>query len=172
MDQAQTDTTDDLASRLRGLRERNALTTQAMSDMTGIPKRTLESYMLKQNAPLPGLEALKRIALGLEISLDWLVFGGDKTGEDIARITRLSCRSAALPFLTEIRLRGMSGEQGLFDNGTIMGLSVEELAGEIAAKAGQKAQGLAEIGIRQETLKPAERFFDAQIKNSKRKVIP
>ncbi len=64
-----------MSERLRRLRENRRLTTQAMSDATGIPKHTLESYMLKENAAQPGLDALKHLSGGLGVSLDWLIFG-------------------------------------------------------------------------------------------------
>lgn len=74
MTQAQFEDSATVSARLRELRENRRITTQIMSDATGIPKRTLESYMLRKNAALPGLEALKRLSVGLGVSLDWLVF--------------------------------------------------------------------------------------------------
>ena len=45
-----------ISDRLRLFKEKKGLTAQAMADATGISRRTLESYMRRENPPLPGLE--------------------------------------------------------------------------------------------------------------------
>lgn len=62
-----------LAERLRQVRSKRQLTIQEMSDMVGIPKSSLESYMRTKEPKKPGLEALVAISTGMGVSTDWLV---------------------------------------------------------------------------------------------------
>lgn len=146
----------DISARLRLLRSGNDLTTQQMSDMTGIPKRTLESYMLKNNASLPGIEPLKRLSLGLDVSLDWLVFGGEKPAQDIARLTRVTTRAAVLPILKTIQQIYRRGSASKFETDTILGLSPEDLAVEICSDAGNRAQAIFSQGASNNTVRLVE----------------
>ena len=43
----------DFAARLRDLRDDNGWTTAEMSYLSGLPKRSLEKYMLRDGASLP-----------------------------------------------------------------------------------------------------------------------
>jgi len=146
MNQAASAEKDDLAARLRKIRQNRAITTQAMAEATGIPKRSLESYMLKQNAAAPGIEALSKLSVGLEVSLDWLVFGGQDLGLDQSRLVRVAARAALLPMLNSIVKNYRRGSETAFETDTIFGLLPQELAAEIATDAGDRARALAEGG--------------------------
>ena len=69
----------DIAGRLRQLRQRRNLTTVQMAEMTGIPKRTLDTYLREANPAVPGGEALEKLGRGLRVSLDWLALGEERT---------------------------------------------------------------------------------------------
>lgn len=154
---------DTFSARLRGLRERNNWNARIMSDKTGIPKQTLESYMSLKAGPLPGLEALKKIALGLEVSLDWLVFGAQPVGDDVAQIVRLSAMSGALPCFELILSKLQQGEAVLRSDGTILGLTPQEWAADIGWRAGEKAKAITEVGTSRATLAVAERAMKSDL---------
>jgi hypothetical protein len=113
--------------------------------------------MLKENAALPGIEALKSLSLGLEVSLDWLVFGGDQSGADMARTARVSSRAAVLPILKHILEDYRAKDITQYETGTLLGLRPEELAAEIAADAGDRARGITAIGASRSDIKTGER---------------
>lgn len=73
-----------------------------MADATGVSRRTLESYMRRENPPLPGLETLGQISQGLGVSLDWLVMGGlgSMTREILS--ARVCAERAALPIIRDL----------------------------------------------------------------------
>ena len=127
-----------------------------MSDATGIPKRTLESYMLKENAAQPGPDALRRLSFGLDISLDWLVCGEGEWAKDAARVARLASRAAVLPHLKTIVAEYRKNTASRFETDTILGLTPEEFAAEIAADAGDKARGIFSVGAPRETMEIVE----------------
>lgn len=154
---------DTFSARLRGLRERNNWNARIMSEKTGIPKQTLESYMSLKAGPLPGLDALKKIALGLEVSLDWLVFGAQPVGDDVAQIVRLSAMSGALPCFELLLNKLQQGEAVLRSDGTLLGLTPQEWAADIGWRAGEKAKAIAEAGTSRATLAVAERAMKSDL---------
>lgn len=91
-----------IASRLRQVKEQNGWTAGEMAALIGMSRRSLESYIRKDNAPLPGVEALKQIALGLRLSLDWLVLGDDDAALVGVLLVRLAAERAALPVLENL----------------------------------------------------------------------
>lgn len=91
-----------IASRLRQVKDQNGWTAGEMADRIGMSRRSLESYMRKENAPLPGVDALKQIALGLRISLDWLVLGDEDAALVGLLLVRLAAERAALPVLENL----------------------------------------------------------------------
>lgn len=66
---------------LRRLKVANGWTLAEMASLTGLPKRSIESYMREKDPQKPGLDALKRMAKGLNVSVDALVFGGSDEPE-------------------------------------------------------------------------------------------
>lgn len=93
---------DSIAGRLRQVKDQNGWTAGQMAEMIGISRRTLESYMRRENAPLPGVEALRQIALGLRVSLDWLVLGDVDAALGGVLLVRLAAERAALPTLKNL----------------------------------------------------------------------
>ncbi len=63
---------------LIALRRDRQLTQQEMADLVGVHVNQIRRY--EAGATQPSLEALKRIAVALSISLDALVFGKDQRG--------------------------------------------------------------------------------------------
>lgn len=156
-------TEDTFPARLRGLRERNNWNARIMSEKTGIPKQTLESYMSLKTGPLPGFDALKKIAQGLEVSLDWLVFGAQPFSDDVARIVRLSAMSGALPYFELFLTKLQQGEAILRSDGTLLGLTPQEWAADIGWRAGEKAKAISEMGTSRSTLEVGERAMDTEL---------
>lgn len=127
-----------IATRLRLLKEKHGWTTQTMAEMTGLPKRTLDSYTRREGAPLPGLDALGKMAVGLGVSLDWLVHGQDLSAARAYLLVRLTAQQAALPVLRNL-FDAMEKEVPLPEP--------EYLASEIGNNAGDLALGVTEEGI-------------------------
>lgn len=148
--------TEDFAERLRTLREGQGLTVQEMADRTGVPKRSLEKYMLRTEANTPGLDALVKLSKGLSISLDWLEFGGNSTGQNAGRLVRLSARAASLQAFQTILVEFQSQGSAIFSEGTILGLSPEEWAAEIGWDAGERAGAITSRGTSNDTLRIAD----------------
>lgn len=62
------------ARRLQSAITLRGLTMPRAAQACGMPLPSLESYVYRQN--LPGTRALFQIAQGLDVSADWLLFGG------------------------------------------------------------------------------------------------
>jgi transcriptional regulator with XRE-family HTH domain len=127
-----------IASRLRHVKEQKGWTAGEMAELIGMSRRTLESYMRKENAPLPGVEALRQIALGLRLSLDWLVLGEEDASLGAVLLVRLSAERAALPVLEnlfEAQRRNLPVPEPVY------------LAQEIGAGAATNAQMLVSSGM-------------------------
>ena len=94
----------DVAQKLRSLQSHYGLTLQEMADRCALPKRSLENYMRLKKPQRPGLDALRSIADGLKVSIDWLLgriderFAPEFTTEDYA----LFCHSVVLRLLDEV----------------------------------------------------------------------
>jgi transcriptional regulator with XRE-family HTH domain len=89
---------NDVAQKLRSIQNHYGYTLQEMADNCGMPKWSLENYMRLKNPQRPGLDALKSLADGLNVSIDWLLgrvderFAPELTTEDYA----LFCHSVVL----------------------------------------------------------------------------
>ncbi|WP_457650337.1 helix-turn-helix domain-containing protein [Profundibacter sp.] len=142
----------DIATRLRYLRDANGWTVAEMSYRCGLPKRTLEKYMLRSNASLPGYEALIAISKGFGVSLDWLVFGSDIAGEMVELVADRCAASASLPVFDALLRYHREGSRKIFSNEEILGLSIEEWAAQIGSEAGEIAKKLSEDGVTKEDL--------------------
>ncbi|SDF33291.1 helix-turn-helix transcriptional regulator [Rhodobacter capsulatus] len=129
---------DSIADRLRQLKDQNGWTAAQMAEMTGISKRTIESYMRRENAPLPGVEALQQIARGLRISLDWLLLGDADATLGGVLLVRLTAERAALPTLRNIIETQRRNEQVP---------EPEFLAQEIGGHAAEMAEMLITSGL-------------------------
>lgn len=155
----------DLSFRLRGLRDRNSWTVADMAERTGIPKRTLDKYMLRNDASLPGFDALCALSRGLGVSLDWLVFGADTASESVELLVDRSADHVVQLF-AEMLLHHHKDERAkIFNDQTILNLSPEEWAADLGMRAGEKACELVKNGITKEELltwkhKRTERMFE------------
>lgn len=69
-----------ISQRLITLRREHNLTQQEMADRVGLHVNQIRRY--ESEHAQPSLEALKKIAVGLSISLDTLVFENDERGPD------------------------------------------------------------------------------------------
>lgn len=141
--------------RLRELRNRNDWTVQEMAERSGVPKRTLDKYMQKENPAQPGLDAIVMISKGLGVSLDWLLMGAETTATAQSALTRVSAYAAALPFMEAILALKNGGLLG-DDKETLGGDTAKGWAWRIAEEAGKKATGLAMNATPQETIRIAE----------------
>ncbi len=141
-----------IAERLRSLRDANGWTVAEMSYRCGVPKRTLEKYMLRSDASLPGYEALIAISKGFGVSLDWLVFGSDIAGEMVELVANRCASSASLPVFEALLRYHREGTKQIFSNEEILGLSVEEWSAQIGFDAGEIAKELSKEGVTKEDL--------------------
>ena len=69
-----------IQSRIIKLRKEKQLTQQDMADKIGIHVNQIRRY--ESGATQPSLEALKRIAVAMNVTIDWLVFEEDERGPD------------------------------------------------------------------------------------------
>lgn len=142
----------DVAFRLRELRDRNGWTVADMAERTGIPKRTLDKYMLRVGASLPGLEALCSLSRGLGVSLDWLVFGSEGSGKAVGLIVNRSSGYAARLLAETILREHAAGNERLISGERILNLTPEDWAIQMGDIAQQEAEKLIESGITLEEL--------------------
>lgn len=149
----------ELVQRLHSLRVGRGLTINQMADQCGLPKSSLESYMRMSGAKRPGIDALASIASGLGVSLDWLVFGSEVAGADANRLVRLSAQAAALAVFRGLLTLHRDGKTIEISDETILHLTPEEWAAEIAFDAGERAKNIATAGTSRENLIVAERVF-------------
>lgn len=70
----------DFPQRLAGLRKEKQLTQQALADLAGVHVIQIKRY--EAGTTQPTLEVLRKLALGLSVSADRLVFGDDGRGPD------------------------------------------------------------------------------------------
>lgn len=138
-----------------------------MAERTGIPKRTLDKYMSRYDASLPGYEALVALSKGLGVSLDWLVFGRDFVGEGSELLAAMAAEELGRQYFEMILRYHHSGELPLVSGEEVLGLTPEEWGADLAARVGQKANELASKGITREELLN----WDAQYKDRAREQI-
>lgn len=143
----------DFASRLRQLRDNHGWTVAEMAYRTGVPKRTLDKYLLREGASLPGFDALIAISRGLGVSIDWLVLGTDVVGENTDLLADRCARDASLPVFEALLRHHHSAQRPLVEGEMILGLSPDEWAADVGARAGEVAKALIERGVTTEDLK-------------------
>lgn len=143
---------DDLATRLRELRQRRGWTVADMAERTGLPKRTLDKYMLRTDASLPGFEALLALAKGLGVSLDWLAFGSEFAGDGTKLLASVAAEKSSLRYFELFHRLATTGERPMVEGDYLLGLTPEEWAGDLAAHAGDVAKQIAHSGATREEL--------------------
>lgn len=143
----------EISTRLRQLRDSKGWTVSEMSYRTGLPKRTLDKYMAREGASLPGLEALSSLSKGLGVSLDWLVFGiGGPSGASTELLVNRSATVASLTIFEGLMKQLSKSHPGIFENEELLGLSLDGWAAEVGERAMKEAQNLLEHGITREEL--------------------
>lgn len=123
-----------------------------MAERTGIPKRTLDKYMLRSNAILPGYDALISLSKGLGVSLDWLVFGA----ENFSQSSKLLASKAATQIAQDVFgaiLRHLQEEGSVSSKSeSLCGLTPEMWAVDLGQRIGTAAEELAAAGVTLEEL--------------------
>jgi transcriptional regulator with XRE-family HTH domain len=140
------------AARLRDLRDRNGWTVADMAERTGIPKQTLDKYLLRQNPSLPGFDALVALSKGLGVSLDWLVLGSAAISEATELLVRRCADEVAQLHFETILREHLAGERPVFDGERILTLTPEEWSASLAYRAGERARELTAQGVTREEL--------------------
>lgn len=153
----------DLAGRLRYLKRHNGWTTAEMAYRSGLPKRSLDKYMLREGASLPGFDALKAMATGFGISIDWLVFGPRTPNEYIRLLVENSTHEIALDAFESLVREGIKDERPIYYNGEVLGMSPEWWASCIADKAAEIAADLSNKGATADTLRHRKSDRDEQL---------
>lgn len=141
-----------VSNRLRELRDQNNWTVADMSERTGIPKRTLDKYMLRQGASLPGLEALCALSRGLGVSLDWLIFGAAAASESVELIADRTADNVVNLFAETLLHHRREGRPDLITDERILNMSPEEWAADLGLRAAEKARALLTEGVTKEDL--------------------
>jgi len=167
----------DLSSRLRELRDRNNWTVADMAERTGLPKRTLDKYMLRDGASLPGFDALCALSKGLGVSLDWLVFGADFASEGIELIAYRAADHVVTLFAVMLVREFKAGRTDLLTPTSIGTLSPEEWGMSLGNRAGEFAAQLVREGLTREGLlnwrqSRNDRAFEFTRARSERMVVP
>jgi transcriptional regulator with XRE-family HTH domain len=141
----------DLAQRLRTLRDRERWTVADMAYKTGIPKRTLDKYMLREGASLPGFEAVLALSQGLGVSLDWLLLGEERSAELSALLANHASTEAGKTIFEGLHRFAREGTPAL-DGEMLFGLHPEVWAAELGARIAEVAKELAREGVSAATL--------------------
>ncbi len=133
---------NDLSTRLRSIRDKKGWTVADMAERTGIPKRSLDKYMLRTGASLPGFDALCALSRGLGVSLDWLIFGEDIAGKGVELFAERAAHHVVRLFGETLIRYHLEGKPAIIDTETILGLAPEEWASDLGMRAGEKAKEL------------------------------
>ncbi|TCM79650.1 helix-turn-helix domain-containing protein [Rhodovulum steppense] len=150
----------DLSARLRDLKEAHGWTAKEMGEMIGIPKRTMESYMRPRDAAYPGVDALRKLATGLGVSLDWLVFGAECAGRRSASLAKLVTLSAAREVLPDLFQAIDRVDDEPLEEQFVGGRTAGEWAEALATIAAERAFNVASLGATSEALEHFERRFE------------
>lgn len=143
-----------ISDRLRLLKAEHGWTAQEMADAIGISRRTLESYMRRENAALPGLQPLALIAKHLGVSLDWLAGVGVEARLRDMLLARVAAERASLPVLLNLI---KTIEQGKHVP------EAEYLAAAIGAQAAQIADLMHEKVVTSPQLARLTKQFEANL---------
>jgi len=118
-----------------------------MAERTGIPKRSLDNYMLLSGASLPGFEALCLLSKGLGVSLDWLVFGSEGATPGVELIVERASNAASLVCFEAI-VRYFHAKNGAIVSGDrLLNLVPEDWASIVADKAKAEASKMIADGV-------------------------
>jgi len=126
------------SERLRTLKNERGVTAQQMSEQTGIPKRTLEKYMLKSGAASPGIEAIRAVCTSFDVSADWLLGLSERSDQAVsgAEATEVAARAVFEHFIASINHTqkwAVGTSMGsVFKEGLLYGADPTELANDYA----------------------------------------
>lgn len=143
----------DLSERLRQLRDRERWTVTEMAYLTGLPKRTIDKYMLRDGASLPGFEALTALSTGLGVSLDWLVFGEEVAAETTGLIAHRASTEVAANVFEGLHRIAQSGQKSPVEGDRFYGLYPEQWAAEVGHRVLARARELAASGESRDALR-------------------
>lgn len=143
---------ESISDRLRGLRDRNGWTVADMAERTGIPKRTLDKYMLRQGASLPGFDALLALSKGLGVSLDWLIFGAEGASKGVQLVAERACNIVARRFAEKLLAEYHAKNGRIVEGERILNLKPEALAHWLGSLAGDEASAMIVNGVSLEEL--------------------
>jgi transcriptional regulator with XRE-family HTH domain len=118
-----------------------------MAERTGIPKRTLDKYLLREGASLPGFDALCAMSKGLGVSLDWLVLGADFASEGVNLLAERSAYEIVKMMAQTILKYQVDGKVDLFDQGLLLNMDPEEWGYALGFEAGEFASKLVREGV-------------------------
>lgn len=142
----------ELAQRLRDLRDRQQWTVAEMAYRTGLPKRTLDKYMLREGASLPGFEALTAMSKGLGVSLDWLVFGSEPASSLASLIAQRASTEVSRAVFEAMHRMARTKEQAVQDGDRLFGMYPEQWAAEVGHRVKDQVAGLVASGETHDTL--------------------
>lgn len=154
---------DDLASRLRALRDAHNWTVADMAERTSIPKRTLDKYMLRSSAIMPGFEALTLLSKGLGVSLDWLVFGREFAGDAVRLIATKAAASVAQSYFEMVVREYQQKGNKIFEDNLIVGMDPQFIAYDLASRVGTLVKEMARDGVSKEELLRWEAAFSERL---------
>lgn len=136
----------DVGNRLRHLAERSNWTVADMAERTGIPKRTLDKYMAREGASLPGFDALCALSKGLGVSLDWLVFGAEFASKGAELLVERAAYEVVKTVIETILKYDADGVK-LIEGGRLLNSLPEEGGFNLASKASEIATEMVQSGI-------------------------
>lgn len=123
-----------------------------MAERTGIPKRTLDKYMLREGASLPGFEALCALSKGLGVSLDWLVFGAEGSSRAIEVMALRAAHDAVLVLMETLLAEYKRQNPEFVVEERILDLTPEHWAQDMAWRVAEDVRKQAEQGVTLEEL--------------------
>ncbi|MGG7567740.1 helix-turn-helix domain-containing protein [Rhodovulum sp. DZ06] len=120
----------ELVLRLHQLRVERGVTIQAMAELCGLPKSTLESYMKMKAARRPGLDALIAIANGMDVSIDWLVGRASSKAldEDAKRKLAVAAYDATVHLLQQLCKAQAESSKPVISEDRIAGRTIDHTA--------------------------------------------
>jgi|GEM_PF-5765075 len=120
------------------LKDERGLTAQDMADQTGIPKRTLEKYMLKSGAASPGIDAIKAVCKAFGTSADWLIGLSERQKPLVSELdaTEVAARAVFEHFVANVnhtqKWAEGSNMGSVFQDGLLYGADPHALANDYA----------------------------------------
>jgi len=122
-----------------------------MAVRTGIPKRSLEKYMLRRGANFPRQDSLIALSRGLGVSIDYLVRGSEAVSRGTELLVEKAATEEAVKFFSTLVEHHSTGKS-VFQDEEIMGLSPEEWGADLGVRVAERAKQMAAEGATMEEL--------------------